>query len=216
MHEGNKNHPKGTVKRGLGKHIQESEKGENRRNRGKKIFQTKWWSKNNETKVQRSNLNQILQGRQSQRGTGSLCRERGAAGMELSRVQFRTAHGSELRKVLGWWPGAPTAQVGDRDGAGWSARTPLQQGDWFLVSTPTIGKFAKLVLSGWACCPYKRGPLRPGKWRNFTCLESSFFKANNCISFQQRITRMTGMMDNKLIKYLLNFGLGLLLILYSK
>ena len=26
MHESNKNHPRGTVKRGLGKHIQESEK----------------------------------------------------------------------------------------------------------------------------------------------------------------------------------------------
>lgn len=26
MHEGNKNHPKGTVKRGIGKHIQECEK----------------------------------------------------------------------------------------------------------------------------------------------------------------------------------------------
>ena len=26
MHEGNKNHPKGTVKRGFGKHIQEGEK----------------------------------------------------------------------------------------------------------------------------------------------------------------------------------------------
>lgn len=32
MHEGSKNHPKGTVKRDLGKPIQESERKENRRN----------------------------------------------------------------------------------------------------------------------------------------------------------------------------------------
>ena len=45
MHEGNKNHPKGTVKRGFGKHIQEGEKeGEQKRSKNsfEKIFALYW------------------------------------------------------------------------------------------------------------------------------------------------------------------------------
>lgn len=71
------NHPKETVKGGLGRCIRRSEKkGEQKEPVERKIFQTKGRSKNNETKVQRSNLNQIRQGRPSQQGAGWLCRER--------------------------------------------------------------------------------------------------------------------------------------------
>ena len=67
--------PKKLRKKALGSASKGVQREENRRNPGKENLPDQMTSKNNETKVQRSNLNQIRQGRTSQQGAGMLHRE---------------------------------------------------------------------------------------------------------------------------------------------